>query len=46
MCSNDMYLGLQMSFYSFFLGHIADMMALQKESGNQFEPFANMVAKW
>ncbi|KAL5473710.1 hypothetical protein EMCRGX_G028238 [Ephydatia muelleri] len=31
---------------SFFLGHIPSMMAMRKESGNEFEPLSNLVGRW
>eukprot|EP00731_Ephydatia_muelleri_P028814 Em0020g458a len=31
---------------SFFLGHIANILTLRKESGNEFLPFADVIAKW
>ena len=31
---------------SFILGHISDVIAIRKQSGNEFEPFANIIAQW
>ncbi|KAL5473747.1 hypothetical protein EMCRGX_G028291 [Ephydatia muelleri] len=31
---------------SFFLGHIPSMIAMREESGNEFEPFSNLVGRW
>ncbi|KAL5473722.1 hypothetical protein EMCRGX_G028256 [Ephydatia muelleri] len=31
---------------SFFLGHIQDLQALSKQTGNEFEPLATAITKW
>ena len=31
---------------SFFLGHIQDLQALSKQTGNEFEPLATAFTKW
>eukprot|EP00731_Ephydatia_muelleri_P028736 Em0020g380a len=31
---------------SFFLGHIPSMIAMREQSGNEFEPFSNLVGRW